>query len=69
MEKSDCKQTVATFRKVRNILVSEKSQFHTHALLEERSLNVLLRDIPSSYLKLAVKEELEYQNFIVTHVR
>lgn len=60
---------VTTFRGLQKLLIDSKVQFHTHALPEEKSLKVLLHEIPSSYTEKMVKEELQSLGYEIIYIR
>ncbi|GBP78310.1 Nucleic-acid-binding protein from transposon X-element [Eumeta japonica] len=62
-------KTVADFRNLQNLLVTQSYVFHTYSLKEEREIRVVLRGVLRDIPVDAVKEDLHAQNLSVRSVR
>ncbi|GBP36166.1 hypothetical protein EVAR_4310_1 [Eumeta japonica] len=62
-------KTVADFRNLQNLLVTQKFAFHTYSLKEEREIRVVLRGVPKEIPVNEVKEDLLSQSLTVQSVR
>lgn len=58
-----------TFRKLQAILASKKIDFHTFTHSTDRTLKVIVKGIPPSYLEDEVKSELEIKGYEINSVR
>ncbi|GBP38859.1 hypothetical protein EVAR_32375_1 [Eumeta japonica] len=61
-------KTVADFRNLQNLLVTQKFALHTYSLKEEREIRVVLRGVPRELSIEEVKEDLLSQNLPVQSV-
>ncbi|GBP70853.1 hypothetical protein EVAR_53517_1 [Eumeta japonica] len=62
-------KTVADFRNLQNLLVTQDYAFHTYSLKQEREIRVFLRGVPREIRIEEVKEDLRSQSLPVQSVR